>query len=702
MKKFIKSSLLLAALFSTPLISCYKDQGGQKETIGVTGVTLNETQIELALGQSFQLEAKVSPNGANTKLTWVSTDSSVASVSDSGLVGSRKIGETTIKVTTENGKTAECKCIVKEKEVVSIEFEQATSVLFYGQTAATPRVIATYSDGSTGFANEVLTIASDDTNKVTVNNDGGTITCVAELTSDAVTTEGGKEILVPIDAKITATVGDKSVSHNIKIYDANKFFITGGSASNNDIGVKGIHASVDKLTIERLTFPETYGDGHIVSLGLVSTRAIATSSKEVGLYGLKNLKYLCLNSQLERIQDLALNTLRNLTTLVLPDTLQFIQYSNFGFANSLKEVRFLSGNTKVGEWDSTNDNKYIEIYDNKLVIQKYKHSNNSITTYHKSLVFAYGNFNGIIPEEAGVEMIGNYAFFGLKRLNKTIVLPKTLRAFNRSTSQYHTDTVRIGCSPFRFSNIENVVLPSDGNFAKRINSAGEEITFGYPTSYALGANNLKSFGFDKLPDGPEGIGSTAYAYSNNSFHPHGLKSVNSSTIDPDTGKYYVDENGKVIQNYTSLYWGCDGTYIPEGVKTIDNGAMRGVDLSNIVLPSTLEEIKGSSFVFCKSNKVVEIPASCKTMGVTDLKNQSLEYGVVMAKDEYGDFFSVDEDTDYFTNEGKVSPFFNLPGQEITIKVPFAEGFNPVNGQNSQGFKWDSAWNVGVNVEYTNN
>ena len=79
----------------------------------VTGVSLSETTKSLAVGESFNLTATISPEDATNKnVTWTSSDASIATVSGDGLTGTvqaLKAGTTTITVTTADGaKTATC------------------------------------------------------------------------------------------------------------------------------------------------------------------------------------------------------------------------------------------------------------------------------------------------------------------------------------------------------------------------------------------------------------------------------------------------------------------------------------------------------------------------------------------------------------------------------------------------------------------
>lgn len=80
----------------------------------VTGVTLNADSKTLIKGQSFTLTATVAPNDATNKnISWESSNSTVASVSN-GVVTANAVGDATITVTTEDGSfTATCDITVE-------------------------------------------------------------------------------------------------------------------------------------------------------------------------------------------------------------------------------------------------------------------------------------------------------------------------------------------------------------------------------------------------------------------------------------------------------------------------------------------------------------------------------------------------------------------------------------------------------------
>lgn len=96
---------------------------GESITISVTvsptyveGVSLDQASVELTKGSTATLKATVSPsNASNKKVTWSSSNTSVATVSSSGVVTARSPGTATITVTTnDGGHTASCEVTVKQ------------------------------------------------------------------------------------------------------------------------------------------------------------------------------------------------------------------------------------------------------------------------------------------------------------------------------------------------------------------------------------------------------------------------------------------------------------------------------------------------------------------------------------------------------------------------------------------------------------
>lgn len=83
----------------------------------VTKVKLNKTSLTMKKGKTYQLKATVTPNNAtNKKVTWTSTNKTVATVNSKGKVKAVKKGTCKIKCTAKDGskKSATCKVTVKK------------------------------------------------------------------------------------------------------------------------------------------------------------------------------------------------------------------------------------------------------------------------------------------------------------------------------------------------------------------------------------------------------------------------------------------------------------------------------------------------------------------------------------------------------------------------------------------------------------
>ena len=96
-------------------------------TYKVTGVSLNKDSLTLDVGSSETLTATVEPDDATNKnVTWQSDSADVATVQN-GTVTAVGEGETTIRVTTEDGnKTATCTVVVTHGNLVHTPKQDAT------------------------------------------------------------------------------------------------------------------------------------------------------------------------------------------------------------------------------------------------------------------------------------------------------------------------------------------------------------------------------------------------------------------------------------------------------------------------------------------------------------------------------------------------------------------------------------------------
>lgn len=85
--------------------------------VNVTNVTLDKTSADMIMGDTLQLTATVAPdNATNKNVRWSTSNSFIATVSDTGLVSAVSVGTVTITVTTlDGGKTATCNIVIIKK-----------------------------------------------------------------------------------------------------------------------------------------------------------------------------------------------------------------------------------------------------------------------------------------------------------------------------------------------------------------------------------------------------------------------------------------------------------------------------------------------------------------------------------------------------------------------------------------------------------
>ncbi|MBP5382310.1 MAG: Ig domain-containing protein [Bacteroidales bacterium] len=204
---------------SATIIATTKD-GGFKATcsvkvtdagVSVTGVSLNESEIVMEVGDGAKLWETVTPStAANKKVTWSSDKPEVADVDDNGNVEAKAVGEAVITVTTQDGGfTATCKVTVVGKviPVTSVSLDKTTITLTEGGSATLTATVKP-DDAS----NKQVTWESDKVAVATVDENGKVTAVKAGTAVITVTTkDGGKTAKCTVTVK-AATVAVTGVS----------------------------------------------------------------------------------------------------------------------------------------------------------------------------------------------------------------------------------------------------------------------------------------------------------------------------------------------------------------------------------------------------------------------------------------------------------------------------------------------------------
>ncbi len=198
----------------------------------VEKVTINTTSLNLQIGKTAQLTATVSPTTASNKsVTWKSSNTSIVSVSSTGLVTAVGNGTATITVTTADGaKTATCTVTVTTA-VTNVTLDKTTLALLTGKTAQLTATVSptnasnkavTWKSSNTSIANVsstgLVTAVGNGTATITVTTADGakTATCTVTVTTAVTNVTLDKTTLALLAGKseqLTATVSPTNASN---------------------------------------------------------------------------------------------------------------------------------------------------------------------------------------------------------------------------------------------------------------------------------------------------------------------------------------------------------------------------------------------------------------------------------------------------------------------------------------------------------
>jgi len=126
---------------------------------------LNKTKLTLQAGDTFQLTAVFTPTNTTAAVTWESTNTSIATVDELGMIKANSKGQVVIRATSTNGKKAAMTLVVKQGPS-TITFDTTDVTMGVGETLTRKATVdkAAY--------NKKITYESSDPSIATVNKNG--------------------------------------------------------------------------------------------------------------------------------------------------------------------------------------------------------------------------------------------------------------------------------------------------------------------------------------------------------------------------------------------------------------------------------------------------------------------------------------------------------------------------------------------------
>ncbi len=194
---------------------------GYPKYVAVNSVSLNKNELILETGKTYRLRAEVKPDNAQNKgVTWSSDNPLVASVDKKGNVTALSVGETTIRVKTDDGnKRATCKVVVPFIHVESITMLSNETVLYLQGVKSKASVRYEITPGNA--TNKNVTLTSENLGVVEIERGVMTAKQEGEETITVVTEDGNKSdsgTVIVIDDEII--YGDVNGDAIIDITDA--------------------------------------------------------------------------------------------------------------------------------------------------------------------------------------------------------------------------------------------------------------------------------------------------------------------------------------------------------------------------------------------------------------------------------------------------------------------------------------------------
>jgi alpha-tubulin suppressor-like RCC1 family protein len=208
----------------------------EPEIVKVTGVSLNQGNLALTVGQTGKLTATVTPgDAANKEVSWASSKPAVATVDGAGNIRAVAAGTAKITVTTlDGGFTANCLITVQKPEpvvvkVTGVSLNKGELALTVGQSEKLTAAVS-----PSNAANKEVSWASSKPAVATVDGAGNIRAVAAGTAKITVTTLDGA-----YTASCMVNVQQKPAENPQPAAPQNLFSLAGGAAHSAKINANG-------------------------------------------------------------------------------------------------------------------------------------------------------------------------------------------------------------------------------------------------------------------------------------------------------------------------------------------------------------------------------------------------------------------------------------------------------------------------------
>ncbi len=461
----------------TATITCtVSDGSGKSATCGVTvtsqilatGITLNNTSLNLIQGNTSKLTATVSPsNASNNAVTWTTSDSSIATVDASGNVTAVGSGTAIITCAANDGSGVFEWCsVIVPNLVTGITLSSKSLILEKG--GGTSVLTATISPSNA--SNKRVTWTTSDSNVVTVDASGNvtavgsgtaTITCEANDGSgkSATCTVTSRVLVTSIALSSTSLSIEKGTTAmpgvTIAPSDADNKAVTWMTSDSNVVTVDA-SGSVTAVGAGTATITCTASDGSgksvvctvtvpnslISESGFLFDSTTGTISYFHGSCATVIIPSSINGVSVTSIGDNTFGGNENLTSVIIPNSVTSIGNRAFERCIALTNITIPNSVTSIGNWtfdecssltsitlpDSITSMGYGEFFGcSKLT--SIKLPNSTISIGENTFTDCSSLINITIPNS--VTSIGTWAFYNCSSLT-SITLPDNITSIEQN------------------------------------------------------------------------------------------------------------------------------------------------------------------------------------------------------------------------------------------------------------------------------
>ena len=305
--------------------------------VPASAISLNTNSLTLEVDETSQLVAYIYPsNTTNKNVTWRSSNTSIARVSNNGLVTAVAPGSVTITATTTDGTnlSATCSVTVTERLATSISLNTYSLSLYVNQMSQLTATVY-----PSDVANNTVSWKSSDTSVATVTSNGLVKAIAPGLaTVTATTTDGSNlsascNVTVSIIPVTSISLDKTSITLDIEESYKLEVSITPSNATYKTVTWASSNTSVATVSNNGTITPVAPGNATI------------TASTTDGT----NLSATCQVTVIKRVKAITLD--KNSLTLIIPETAQLTASFTPSDATN-KELRWFSGNTAVATVDN--------------------------------------------------------------------------------------------------------------------------------------------------------------------------------------------------------------------------------------------------------------------------------------------------------------------------------------------------------------